>query len=282
MTLVLAAPVIAMVTACATNPATGERQLNLLSEDREIAMGAEAAPQYAEAGGGVLDAPSVDAAVKRVGMTLAKLSERPDLPWEFNVLNSGQINAFALPGGKIFIYRGLLEQMSNEAQLAAVLGHEIGHVTAKHINDRLVHQMVLQGAAAGVAIAGDAADNDYLRYSGAVVSIGGGLTLLKFSRDDESQSDTLGLRYMTEAGYNPVGMLQLMEILDRASAGSGQVEWLASHPLPVTRIEQVAAEIRKDYPGYDEPGRYRFYQERFEREVLEPLSQLPPPPKAQN
>jgi len=241
-------------------------------------MGSQAASQHTQAGGGALPSPEVNAVVERVGMQLASFSERSELPWSFTVLNSDQVNAFALPGGKIFVNRGLLAKMTNEAQLAAVLGHEIGHVTAKHINDRLTQQLIVQGIGAGIAAAGAATDNDVLKYAGPVVSIGGGLTLLKFSRDDESQADWLGLRYMTKAGYNPVGMLQLMEILKQA--GGGTAEWLASHPLPVTRINRVEAEIHKDYPGYADPGQYRFDQVQFERQVLKPLSQLPPVPKA--
>ncbi|MEM9882186.1 MAG: M48 family metallopeptidase [Planctomycetota bacterium] len=269
------------------NPATGERALNLISEEREIAIGAEAEPQFLAENGGPVPSERLTAYVERLGQELAAVSERPHLPWSFNVLNSSQINAFALPGGKVFISRGLLAKMTNEAQLAGVLGHEIGHVTAQHVNARMSQALIVQGIAIGASVAGEVADDDTLRVLGAGTAIGGGVYLLKFSRDQESQSDELGVRYMTRLGYSPWGQVQVMQILDEAQGGGAGPEFFATHPLPKTRIARLEKHIAENFPQAGLPGRdadsygvsdrFKFATASFEDNVLNELAKLPAP-----
>ncbi|MEM7624011.1 MAG: M48 family metallopeptidase [Planctomycetota bacterium] len=274
------------LTGCVTNPATGKQSFNLISEEREIAIGAEAEPQFIQENGGLVQSPQVRDYVTRLGLELAAVSERPHLPWSFNVLDSEVINAFALPGGKVFVSRGLIEKMTNEAQLAGVLGHEIGHVTAQHVNARMSQALIVQGIAVGTSVAGEIADDDTLRVLGVGAGLGGGVYLLKFGRDQESESDELGVRYMTRLGYNPYGQVQVMQILKEAQGGGGGPEFFATHPLPQTRIDRLQEHITLNYPAASRPGgdsdaygtndQYRFNAEAFRANVLNPLKRLPP------
>src|SRR5690606_33049388 len=143
-----------------------------------------------------------------------------------------------------------------KAQLAGVLGHEIGHVTGKHINDRMSQAMVLQGVVAGIGVAGEVSDEDWLSILGVGTQAVGSGYLLKFGRDQESESGSLGLRYMVALGYNPMGQVQVMDILKAASGASGSKleEFFSTHPMPQTRIRRLEKEILQKYPGTDDPG----------------------------
>lgn len=269
--------------ACTTNAATGKRQLNLLSRSEEIAIGQEAQPDLIASYGGEVPHAGAREYVAEIGMAMARRTEadNPDLPWDFTLLNSSVINAFALPGGKVFITRALVERMDNEAQLAAVLGHEVGHVTARHANEQISKQIAAAGIAIGVAVAAGQSDNDLVRYGvPAVVGTGTGLFILKFGRDDELEADRLGMRYIADAGYDPAAMIDVMRILAEASGGSAgqQMEMLSTHPLPSTRIER--AEGRLAGGGYPPapPGGYRTDADEFRRRLLQPLQSLPPAP----
>ena len=273
---VLFLAMLVMLPACTTNKATGRSQPNVLSPKDEARIGEAVAPKMVQSFGGELPQPEVRAYVTNLGEDLAKVSEEPQLDWKFYVLNSEVVNAFALPGGKIFITRGLLEKLQNEAQLAGVLGHEIGHVTARHMNDRLAQHLTVTLIGAGLGIAGSTTDNDALIYSGIGTAVGGNLTILAFSREHELEADRLGLRYMTRLGFNPVAQVQVMEILKRASQGGADIEFLQTHPVPNTRIKELNAYIRKNYPEYDNPKVYRFNTIGFERDVLNKLKELPP------
>jgi len=276
-------PLIALagaLSACSASPATGKMQFVTLSEEQEIRLGAEAEQDFLKEGGGELPSPEINQYVSDLGQRLAAVSERPDLPWEFHVLNSPIINAFALPGGKVFISRGLMEQMTNEAQLAGVLGHEIGHVTDRHIGERMGQAMGISVLAAGLGIAGQVSDNDWLTVLGAGAGAGGGLYLLSFGRDQETTADRLGVRYMTQLGYNPVGQIQTMQILaDASGQGQRSPEFFSTHPYPETRIESLEKLIKDKYPGYNDPAKYAFRQDAFEKNILEPLKKLPPAPE---
>lgn len=277
--VVFAAVVGLLLPGCSTNPATGQSQLNFLSKDQEVAMGEQNAPEVLKELGGEIPSKTIQDHVSQIGMQMAKLSERSDLPWAFYVVDSEVINAFALPGGKIFITRGLISKMDNDAQLAAVLGHEVGHVTAQHAGQQMAHNTIVGLGAAGVGIgAGYATDEEWVgTAAGAAAGLAATGLVLRYSRSHESQADSLGLRYMTKAGYNPIGMVQLMEILHKEAAGGAMPEFMLTHPLPETRIRNVEAEIVKDYPGYDQPGRYKMGFDSFKQNVAVPLANLPAP-----
>lgn len=264
------------LAGCETNKATGRSQFMLLSWDEEIQLGAQAAPEFVNQSGGELPDKQIVAYVRDLGARLAAESEEPQLEWEFFVLDSQVINAFALPGGKVFMSRGLMQKMTNEAQLAGVLGHEIGHVTGRHGAERMSQAMGVQVLVAGVAIGGQVADSEYGQYLGLGTAVGGQLFLLKYSRENELEADQLGVRYMTQLGYNPVGQVQVMEILRAASGGAAGPEWLSTHPAPDTRISDLEELIVEKYPGYNQPGQYVFREAEFKKNILTPLSKLPP------
>jgi len=270
-----------MLPACSTNPATGRRQLNFISSNREMALGAEASPKFLKDYGGDIPSASINRFVSDLGNRLAAVSERKELPWEFHVVDSPVLNAFALPGGKVFMSRGLLAKMTNEAQLAGVLSHEVGHVTAQHIGQQMSQAMLIQGLGVAIGIAGQNNDSEWMQVLGTGTAIGGSFYLLKFGRDQESEADLLALRYMTKLGYNPIAQIQVMKILkaesEKSGGGGRGPEWMATHPLPDTRIKRLENLIRKQYPDFEDVNKYQFHVQRFRTNILIPLSKLGPP-----
>lgn len=235
------AALMLLLAGCAVNPVTGRQEFVLMGEEQELRMGEEAYPVYTQISEGEFPDPALQAYVAQVGRRLAALSHRPGLPYEFNVVNASEINAYALPGGKISITRGLLTRMENEAQLAAVLGHEIGHVAARHQAAGYTRQVL-----AGVLTTVGLVALETARVQGGELLAQGGLlatnlVLMKYSRDQERQSDELGMEYMTAAGYNPEGMVQVMEILKAShDREPSAVESLfLSHPLTSERLARA-------------------------------------------
>jgi predicted Zn-dependent protease len=228
------------VAGCARNPVTGGYQLMLISESQEIAMGQDYDPQIVGQFG-LYDDPAMQALVTSIGMRIAAGSERPNLPWTFRVVDDPLINAFAVPGGFVYVTRGILAHFESEAQLASVIGHEIGHVTARHSAAQMSRQQVAQlGLGVGVMLAPQLAD-----FAG-LASTGLSVLFLKFSRDNERQSDDLGFRYMTDTGYDPRGMVDVFEMLNRVSGeqeGGGIPNWLSTHPDPGDREQRIGAAI---------------------------------------
>ncbi len=273
---------------CSVNPATGERAFMLYSWEEEKEMGASASAGLAEQFGGEVDAPIPSDYVSEVGMKLTRGVEEgvPDLDWEFTLLNTDVINAFALPGGKVFFTRGLAERLSDEAEMAGVLGHEIGHVTARHGNQRMSKQIGFNALITGAALVVGTSDSDSdVRTYGQVaipgLAIGGNLVLLKYGRDDESEADMLGMRYMERAGYDPSGQLRVMEVLQAASDGPRPIEWLATHPFPETRIDRIQQILNEQYPNAGDRSYYTINSVEYQQKMLNPLNQLPPAPDAQ-
>ena len=233
------AAVLPLLAACATNPATGGSMLSLVSEGQEVQMGQQYRVEVEREQGLYAD-PALNAYVDSVGQALAAVSERPDLPWSFGVVDDPVVNAFALPGGPIYLARGIMAHFNSEAELASVLGHEIGHVTARHIVEQMSRQQIAQLG----LIASMIAVPDLMPYSEGL-SGALGVVFLKFGRDDESQSDELGFRYMTRLGYDPQGAVDMFEILARQGEGSGRAipEWASTHPDPGNRIAAAQQRI---------------------------------------
>ena len=237
--LAAAAAALAL-SACATNPVTGQKEYNLMSEAQEIQMGREADPQV-RAEMGVYPDSTWQEYVQSVGLKLAKASERPDLPWSFAVVDVPAVNAFALPGGYIYITRGLLAHLDSEAEMAGVLGHEIGHVTARHAARAYTRQASVGiGAAVTSIFFPEAAP-----YASAAQT-GLGVLFLKYDRNQEVQSDSLGVRYASKAGWQPSGMSGVLETLGRIGAATdrrGIPNWLSTHPQPADRVAKVADDV---------------------------------------
>ncbi|MBN2369685.1 MAG: M48 family metalloprotease [Vicinamibacteria bacterium] len=232
--------VAALACACVTNPVTGKRQLVLISEQQEIAMGRQGAEE-ASAALGVYDHGGLGAYVNSVGQRLAAITERPSLPWSFQVVDDAAVNAFAFPGGAIFVTRGLVTHVNSEAELAAVIGHEIGHVTARHSVSQMSKQtLATAGLQLGMIL------RPKLRDLGQIGQVGLALLMLKYSRDDENQADELGLRYMQHVGYPERAMADVMRMLERVSgtsSGGRLPDWLSTHPSPESRLRRIRGEI---------------------------------------
>ena len=236
-----------LLVSCAINPATGERQLSFMSEGQEIQMGREADPDIV-ASMGLYPDESLQLYVQRLGASLAASSERPDLPWTFRVLDDPLIYAFALPGGYIYVTRGILAHFESEAELAGVLGHEIGHVTARHSVSQISKAQLAQiGLGVGMILAPELQRYEWV--AGASMQ----LLFLKFGRDDERQADELGVRYMSRVGYDPAQLSGVMAMLGQVTAGGGggMPEWFSTHPNPANREEAILemaaeAEVARD------------------------------------
>ena len=230
----------ALAVACALNPVTGKRELMLVSEGQEVAIG-EQADGEARAAYGVYPDQALASYVASLGAKLAAASERPQLPWRFHVVDDAAVNAFAIPGGFVSVTRGLLTHLDSEAELVMVMGHEVAHVTARHSAAQISRAQV---ATLGLGVTMIAVPR--LQRFGGLGETGLGLLFLKFSRDDERQADDLGLRYATRLGYAPaesaraIGMLHLVS----QSAGQGRLpNWLSTHPDPGDRHRALLAQI---------------------------------------
>ena len=230
--------VVALIAVgCATNPATGRRQLILMSEAEEIQIGRQGDAQVRQQMGLYKD-QALQRYVNEVGQRLARASQRPNLPWTFGVVDEQAVNAFALPGGYIYLTRGIMPFLRDEAELAAVLGHEVGHVDAKHAAEAYSKQ---QFAGGGLAVAGVLfPETQGLQ---GLAGLGLGMLFLKHGREAELESDQLGVRYATRNGWSPEGMpglLSTLARLDEASGSSrGVPNWAMTHPLAADRVERV-------------------------------------------
>ena len=243
--------------ACATNPVTGKRQLALISEAQEIQMGRDADKDVA-ASIGLYSDESMQRYVQDLGARLAATTERPDLPWTFRVVDDASVNAFAIPGGFIYVTRGIMTHLNSEAELAAILGHEIGHVTARHSVSQMSKQQLAQvGFAAGMIFS-----PEFAQY-GNIAQVAMGLMFMKFSRSDESQSDALGMKYMMAGGYDPrtlVGVFGMLDALSQQSSAGRLPQWMSTHPDPENRqawatkavagLQTDLSRLNVNRPGY--------------------------------
>ena len=221
------------------NPYTGRQQTISMTTDQEIQMGIQSAPTMAQQHGGLYPNENFQGLVDQVGAKLVNnsIAKKTPYKYEFHLLaDPNTINAFALPGGQIFITYALFSQLENEDQLAGVLGHEIGHVLGKHSAERIAESEIWQGYTTAGSVGAD---------MGNVVGQIGQNTLLKNGRGDELESDDLGVLFMIKAGYNPEGMIGVMKILKAAAGPTRQPEFQSTHPDPDNRIEEIKASIKK-------------------------------------
>lgn len=230
---------LAVAAGCAVNPVTGKNELHLISEREEISMGSKNyTPGQQQSGGQYVVEPQLTAYVREVGQKLARVSDRNQLPYEFVVLNDSVPNAWAMPGGKIAVNRGLLTELKSEAELAAVLGHEIVHAAGRHAARGMESNMILQTGAAVLSVA--VADRQYGTVVDTLAGIGAGLLGIKYGRDLELEADHYGMVYMQRAGYDPQAAVSLQETFVRL-ANNKSPGWLeglfASHPPSQERVE---------------------------------------------
>jgi beta-barrel assembly-enhancing protease len=247
--IALVIAIVSLVTyfgSTTQNPITGETQRVALKQDEEIALGLKSAPEMAAQMGGLSRNPEARARVQRVGQKLVQESVAAKSPYRFSfhvLADPKTINAFALPGGPVFITEGLLRLLRSEGELAAVLGHESGHVIARHSSQQLAKAQLTQGLI-GAAVVGTG------DYSAAQIGqVVGSLINMRYGRDDELEADALGVRIMAEAGYDPRAMIGVMETLAKASSGSRQPEFFSTHPHPENRQTRIREAIAKHFPS---------------------------------
>ncbi|MFB3131443.1 MAG: M48 family metalloprotease [Rhodothermales bacterium] len=234
------------------NPVTEETQRVSMTVEQEMALGLQAAPQMAQRHGGLHPDQQAQAALDRIGERLVVQSEAGRTPYrfEFHVLaDSRTVNAFALPGGKIFMTGAMAARLRTEGELAGVLAHEIGHVVGRHAAGQMDKAQLTQGLVGAAAIAAfDPEDPTSTGFSQIAALIGQAVDM-KYGRDDERQSDALGVRFMAEAGYDPRALIGVMEVLEAAARGNRRPEFFSTHPNPDRRIEQIQRAIEDAFPN---------------------------------
>ena len=245
-----------LLGACTTVPHTGRQALHLVSE-AELARSASMSFSAMKREGVVSRDPAMNARLQRVGRRIAKVAE-PDMPgpvqWEFVVFeDDGQLNAFAMPGGKVAVYSGLLKLLETDDELAAVIGHEVAHVVAGHSNERVSQQMVAAGGAAVLQVGSSYYDLSRGERALLLSAFGAGATvgvLLPFSRTHELEADEIGLLYAARAGYNPMAAVKFWERLSAEKTGGAPPELLSTHPADSRRINQIKMQLPEVMPVY--------------------------------
>ena len=263
--VVLAYALTLLAPGCAINPATGQREFTLVSESQEIQLGMEG-DKGIQVEYGVYEDPGLSAYVDRIGQKLAAVSERPDLEWHFRVLDSPVVNAFALPGGYIYVTRGILAVLNSEAQLAGVIGHEIGHVTARHGARQMTRAQL---AAVGFGV-GSAFVEGFRPYS-ALAQQGLGLLFLKYGRGDETLADELGVRYTTRAGFDPREIPATYNTLKQLAEQSGRSlpSFLSTHPDPGSREVTTQQLAEAAVAGRTDAAALRVAGNEYKRELAD-------------
>ncbi len=256
-TRLLAALVVAALTLISywglseTNEVTGEVQRVDLTRDQEIALGLQSAPEMAAQHGGISADAAERATVERVGRRVVERSRagKSDYPFVFHVLaDRATVNAFALPGGQVFVTAGLLERLETEGQLAAVLAHEIAHVVGRHGAEHLAKARLAEGLTGAAVLATYDPSDPRSRESAAVAAMVAQLVQMRFGREDELESDRMGAQFASEAGYDPRASIALMGILAQASGRSAGPEFFSTHPSPEGRVERLEEAIRELFP----------------------------------
>jgi predicted Zn-dependent protease len=227
------------------NPVTGEKQRVSLTPEEEIQLGLQSSPQLAAAFGGLYHDREVQAKVKAIGRKMVGATEAGRSPYQFDfhvLADPTTVNAFAVPGGQIFITMGLLSKLKTEDEIAGVLGHEMGHVISRHSAEHMAKTDLLSGLAGAAGVAGgDYTSAQTARYVASLID-------LNYGRSDELESDDFGVKYMLAAGYDPEALLKVMQVLSESS-GKGSVEFFSTHPNPSNRAEKIRASIKKYRSG---------------------------------
>lgn len=240
-----------LLLGCAVNPVTGRQQLMLVSEASEIQMDRQRSPFQFSADYGALQDHALNAYINRTGLAIAKHTQRPNMPYSFRGVNAVYANAYAFPGGSIAVTRGMLIELENEAELAALLGHELGHVNARHTAQQMSKGMLSQLLVSGLSIYAASYGRAYGDLASQIGSLGAGALLASYSRDNERQADALGMEYVVRSGYSPRGMIELLEILKRQARQKGSATELlfATHPMSDERYRTAVERAATRYAG---------------------------------
>lgn len=251
-----------LMVGCATNPVTGKSQFMLVSEDDEIKLDKQnSLIQFSTDYGPVQD-KNLNDYIDRTGKNLAKQTHRPHLPYSFRGVNAAYVNAYAFPGGSIAATRGILLALGNEAELAALLGHELGHVNARHTAQQMSKALLTQTVVGSVSVLAGTQGALYGQLASQIGAIGAGALLASYSRDNEREADGLGMEYMVRSNYSPQGMIGLMEMLQSLSKHKpGAIELMfATHPMGEERYKTVVETVNSKYkPALNRP----LYRERY-------------------
>lgn len=249
--VIAAVSVLGYLGSKAYNPVTEEDQYVAISPEQEIVLGLQAAPEMAREYGGLEPDPEEQAYIDAVCERLIQNSEAQTTEWPFEchlLADDETINAFALPGGQVFITSALFEELQTEGQLAGVLAHEIGHVVARHSAQQIAKARLTEGLTGAVVVASYDPEDPSSRNAAYMATIIGQLVNMKFGRDDELQSDRLGVQFMAEAGYDPRALIRVMEILAAANQGPRPPEFFSTHPNPDNRIARIQQAIEETFP----------------------------------
>jgi predicted Zn-dependent protease len=259
LTLTLA--IFHLAISCAINPVTGKKQLMFLTEDQEKALGLQSDPEII-ATMGLYENPELQAFINEMGVKMGAISHRSNLTYEFKIVDSPVVNAFAVPGGYVYFTRGIMAHFNNEAEFAGVLGHEIGHIAARHSAQQYTNQILVQGG----LILGVLVSEDFRDFAN-VAQLGLNLLLLKFGRDHESQSDRLGVEYSTKIGYDAREMAGFFKTIHRLSdSEEGRIPtFLSTHPDPLDRFQSVEAMAMESQAK--QPGSYAVGRETYLRKI---------------
>jgi len=234
--------VISYYMKSSKNPVTGESQRVDMTPEQEVAMGLQSAPQMAAEFGGLYQSAELQSQVRSIGQRIVNNSGAAQSPYQFNfhvLADERTINAFALPGGQIFITYAMISQLGGENEVAAVLGHEIGHVIHRHSAEQMAKQGLLNGIVRGVAMgSGDMSGAQVAQYVGKMLN-------MKYGRDDELESDAEGIKYCHQAGYDATAAIKVMELLAKTSGGESRSEFMSTHPNPANRITELQKGLRK-------------------------------------
>lgn len=233
------------------NSVTGQKQHVAITTQQEVALGLKALPEMSKKYGGIELNTVSDQRVDKIGLKLVNnsMAKKSSYKFDFHVLKDNKtINAFALPGGQVFITDALLKKLKTDGQIAGVLSHEIGHVIARHGAQQISKQNLTSGLIQAVSIGTYDPNKPNSRYVGEISSLVGSLLTVKFSRKDESESDNLGLKFMYDSSYDPHSMIEVMKVLEKSSKNYN-LEFFSTHPNPENRINKIEKEIKKMYPN---------------------------------
>lgn len=234
------------------NPVTDEVQHVDLTVQQEVALGLQAAPQMAAQHGGLHPDQEAQALVDEIGRDVVINSSALQMPYEFEfhlLADDQTVNAFALPGGQVFLTAGLLRQLDSRAQVAGVLAHEIGHVVARHGAEHIAKARLTEGLTGAAVLATYDPQDPRTQQSAQVALLVGQLVNMHYSREDELESDSLGVRFLAEAGYDPRALIRVMEVLEQAGEGQAQPpEFFSTHPNPSQRLERIQQAIAQVFP----------------------------------